>query len=74
MIVVRVEALYGRASGQPFNHEGIAEFIGGGDDQFHARHVCDAEVLFERLDIFPKRLLQFVEWDRAQSSCSRFQQ
>ena len=57
MIVVSVQALHGGAIRQSFNDDGITEFVGRGDDQFHAGHERDAELVLERFDIFPNRLL-----------------
>ena len=64
--MVRVEALDRRACRKPPHLERIAEFIGGGHDQFDAGDERDAELFSESFDVFPDRLLQLVEWDRAE--------
>ena len=61
-----------RAGRQPFNHDGIAVLVGGGNDQLHAGHVRHAELLFERLDVFPDRLLQLVDGDGAEALIINF--
>ena len=69
---MRVETLDRRTCRKPPDLQRIAEFIGGGDDKFHAGHERDAELFSESLDVFPDSLLQLVQWDRAEALVINF--